>query len=563
MRPRLAAILTIIVLTPLALIAWIGARGVLDAREAVSRRHRQLLVSRLEDASSRLAELLSLREREILRGAEGLALEAEALRSWLRGLPFASAVFLLGPDRKLQFPPPDGPMSDAERELLARAQQVLRDRGRFFQDPETPASAASGSEGSPPAGSDRPKASGWYAWFWGGDVQLAFWQRVPTGGVLGVELNRSRFLADAIAASPPGESLASDLGADRIRLVDSRGETLHQWGSREPEDPARPAAELPLAQPLSAWRLQCFSAGTALEASLSRGLVLQLLLGLSAVGLVLVGLAFYFARESSRDLRDARQRVTFVNQVSHELKTPLTNIRMYAELLQRHLGAEAAEPTRHGGGDGEAERPAAVAEQDSRLREYAGVIVEESHRLSRLIANILTFGRKQRDALRLHRRPGVVDETIAAVIERFRLALEAEGIEARFTGGAPRRVSLDPDALEQILNNLLSNVQKHAPRSGLVEVSSRQDGATTTILVVDRGPGIPERHREEVFVPFRRLSDRLTEGASGTGLGLSIARDLARLHGGAVRVLPSEAGARLEVVLETGPQEDPTSEEGT
>ncbi len=559
MRPRLAAILTIIILTPLALIAWIGARGVLDAREAVSKGHRQILASRLEEASLRLTELLSRREREIQRGAEGLALDAEGLRSWLRSLPCASGAFLLGPDRKLQFPPPDGPMSDAEKELLARAQQVLSDRGRFFQEPEDPAAAAAGGPGMTGSSPDRPKANGWYVWYWGGDVQLLCWQRLPAGGVLGVELNRSRFISDAIAVLPSGESLASELGMDRIRLVDSRGETLHAWGAHEPRDPARPAAELQLTPPLSAWRFQYFPAGAALEASLARGLTLQLVIGLSALGLALVGLAVYFFRESSRDLRDARRRVTFVNQVSHELKTPLTNIRLYAELLQKDLGAEAVEST--GRGEGDAERPTAAAGPDAKLREYAGVIVEESQRLSRLIANILTFGRKQRDALRLHRRPAVVDETIAAVIDRFRPALAADGIDVRFTAGAPLRVSLDPDALEQILNNLLSNVQKYAPQTGTVEISSRQDGGATTIEVADHGPGIPEEYREEVFDPFRRLSDRLTEGASGTGLGLSIARDLANLHGGSARVLPSGSGARLEVILETGPPADQTTKE--
>lgn len=217
--------------------------------------------------------------------------------------------------------------------------------------------------------------------------------------------------------------MSRGLGADRIRMVDSRGEVLHQWGTHEPGFSARPAAELQLAPPLAAWRLQYFPAEAELEASLTRRLTLQLFIGLFALGLVLVGLAAYFYRESSRELRDARQRVTFVNQVSHELKTPLTNIRMYAELLQKDLGAETTESVEPG--EHEAENAAAVVSHEARLRDHAGVIVEESHRLSRLIANILTFGRKQRDVLRLHMRPGVVDETIAAVLEVFPAELRA------------------------------------------------------------------------------------------------------------------------------------------
>jgi signal transduction histidine kinase len=447
---------------------------------------------------------------------------------------------------------------DAERQFLSRAAQVLLERDRFFRDVETASPAESRSLAS--SGPEPVASSGWYSWFWGGDIQLIFWQRLPSGQVLGVELNRSRFVSDVVGALPSEEELPAGLGQDRVRLVDSRGETLHQWGAHEPADGARPAVELQLAPPLAPWRLQCFPAGTALDESLARQLTLQLILGLSAFGLVLAGLAAYFIRESARDLREARQRVSFANQVSHELKTPLTNIRMYAELLQGSLG-DGVEPAERA--EGEAGRDGAASARETKLHEYADVIAAESQRLSRLIGNILTFARMERDALRLRRRPHVADETISAAIERFRPALESQGIEARFTAGAPRRVSLDPDALEQILSNLLSNVEKYAPRSGTVEVSSSQDGPTMRVVVADRGPGIPAKHVEDVFVPFRRLSDRLAEGVSGTGLGLSIARDLARLHGGDVRLLPSASGARFEVVIDTGAPEDAAPGEGT
>jgi signal transduction histidine kinase len=145
-------------------------------------------------------------------------------------------------------------------------------------------------------------------------------------------------------------------------------------------------------------------------------------------------------------------------------------------------------------------------------------------------------------------------------VERFREPLAARGVEVRFDAGAPGPVLLDADSLGQILDNLLGNVEKYAPGSGVVEVSTRRQGDASTIVVADRGPGIPDRSREEVFKPFRRLSSKLTDGVSGTGLGLTIARDLARLHGGDVRLGPSARGARFEVTLETpaagsGPEE--------
>jgi len=94
---------------------------------------------------------------------------------------------------------------------------------------------------------------------------------------------------------------------------------------------------------------------------------------LGLLGATVISLTYYFYREQSREMREAAQRVSFVNQVSHELKTPLTNIRMYAELIEKDAD-----------------------ESDERLQRYAGVIVSESQRLSRLIGNVLTFSRKQR-----------------------------------------------------------------------------------------------------------------------------------------------------------------------
>lgn len=512
MRIRLTIILAILIATPLALLAWVGVRGVRVEREMAARRIEELLRAGLEEAARPIRELLDERARELERAAESLPSDSDGIRDWIRRIPFATQCFVLDPEGNRLHPPLEGPLTEAEREFLARATQVWRDKGKFFEESDAQSERHA-----------RLGSGGWYAWYWGSDVDLLRWQRLPSGGVLGVELSRARFIADLIARLPAEE--ASEGG--RIRLVDSAGEILYQWGSRETGPGERPAATLELAPPLSAWRLERFAAGEPLAEALSRRLLFQLFLGLAAVGLALAGLGVYFYRESARDFREARQRVTFVNRVSHELKTPLTNIRMYAELLEGLLD-------RDGG----------------KALEYCRVIASESQRLSRLIGNVLAFARRERGALKLHPRPGAIDETISRVVERFRPALAARGIEVQFSGGAPRNVLFDPDALEQILNNLLSNAEKYAPGSGVLEVSSREEGGRATIVVADQGPGIPETEREAVFRPFHRLSDRLDEGASGTGLGLSIARELARLHGGDVRLVPSERGARFEVTLQ-------------
>jgi signal transduction histidine kinase len=86
-----------------------------------------------------------------------------------------------------------------------------------------------------------------------------------------------------------------------------------------------------------------------------------------------------------------------------------------------------------------------------------------------------------------------------------------------------------------------------------MEISSRQQGDTTTITVADSGPGIPKDQEERIFEPFHRLSNKVSDGVAGTGIGLSIARDLARKHGGDLRAAASSAGARFQLDLRTPP----------
>jgi signal transduction histidine kinase len=259
-------------------------------------------------------------------------------------------------------------------------------------------------------------------------------------------------------------------------------------------------------------------------------MLFNLAAGMAALVFALIGLALYLYRESTREMREAAERVSFVNQVSHELKTPLTNIRMYAELLEQSL-----------------------PENDSKAEQQLSVIVSESQRLSRLIGNVLTFARKQNDKLALHSTAGNIDQCIQFVVDHFKATLESRGVKTVFTGGATATVEFDRDALEQILGNLFSNVEKYAAGGGLLEVTSHQNGSTTSIVISDRGPGIPKGQEERIFDPFHRLSNKLSDGVTGTGIGLTIARDLARRHGGDLKAVGSDTGARFELQLHTPP----------
>ncbi len=512
----------LIVCLPLAMLAWLGWRLARDEQRTVRQGLTGLALEKLEEFDRDVAEYFQQRQRDLLELTELDNYDPQHLRQIVRSRPGIGQLFVLNPDGTLVHPDPAGTLNHSEREFLLNAKQIFDDKELVR------AAAVDGDDTAVPA------AHGWHVRYWGPGLNLIFYHRLESGKVVGLFLPRSPWIADLIAqlpdTAPPVGSRDRLVSATRIRLVNSHGEVVYQWGSFEPGETAEAFAEMPLCNPLASWRLQYFVDAEKF-AAVGRSAYWNLFSALAAIGLGLVVVAVYFYREYAREMREAARRVNFVDQVSHELKTPLTNIRMYAELLQGDLESLDLD---------DAEKPLGHLE----------VVVAESQRLSRLIGNVLTFARQRRDQLSLRKTTARVDEVIAAVVERFRPGLRQKGIEVALQSAADVPVRLDVDAVEQILGNLISNVEKYAAAGEHLQIVSRLEDSQTTIVVADRGPGIPAGLREKVFRPFYRLSDRI-EGTTGTGIGLSIARKLARLHGGDVVLLPSEAGARFQVRLHT------------
>ena len=121
---------------------------------------------------------------------------------------------------------------------------------------------------------------------------------------------------------------------------------------------------------------------------------------------------------------------------------------------------------------------------------------------------------------------------------------------------ATNEVLVDPDALEQILSNVYSNVEKYGASGGRVDIESRYVNDRTLITVHDYGPGISGKEKEKIFQPFYRSSSRLTDGVAGAGIGLSIARELAQLHGGDLTLLDKPRGACFQIELHTPSKTD-------
>ncbi len=235
------------------------------------------------------------------------------------------------------------------------------------------------------------------------------------------------------------------------------------------------------------------------------------------------------ARAVMREVKLAKLKSGFVSNVSHALKTPLTSVKMFSDML------------RSGQVKDEAER-----------RECLDIIAQETERLGRLIQQVLDFGRLEARRRPFHWVTGSLEPVVRAEAERFRrtTGLSPEAFVVRIAVNTPP-VSHDPDAFAEVVSNLLSNAYKYSRREGRhIELTLGPERRHVVLAVEDNGPGVPHRERRRIFEQFYRTDDLLTREVEGTGLGLAIARHIVRAHGGRIFVEDrTEGGSRFVVTL--------------
>ena len=302
------------------------------------------------------------------------------------------------------------------------------------------------------------------------------------------------------------------------------------------DDKARPVVTLPAGEKGRDWKRPFVASeiGEALphwEAALylmrpeqlqesARGLrrtLIFLIVGM--LGAIACG-GWLVVHDARRQLALAQQKTDFVSNVSHELKTPLTSIRMFAELMQNGR-AETAE----------------------KAPQYLRIIMVEAERLTRLINNVLDFAKLERRQKRFEKKPLDLHAVIGRTWESHELHLRESGFATRWQAAAPPYPVIgDEDALAQILVNLFSNAEKYAGAQKDVELHSYLDGDHVCVSVLDRGPGVPKRDERKIFEAFYRAHDSLSSGIQGSGLGLTLAQRLAREHDGEITVQAREGG---------------------
>jgi two-component system phosphate regulon sensor histidine kinase PhoR len=214
-----------------------------------------------------------------------------------------------------------------------------------------------------------------------------------------------------------------------------------------------------------------------------------------------------------REQQLRRMKEDFIGNVSHELKTPISLIKMFSEILV--TGRVKSEQTR---------------------REYHEIILGESDRMSRLVNNLLDFASLERDGRRKNFERVDMALLVSRELEAYRYQVQKEGFQLLAEVEPVPETLADANAVTMALFNLLDNSVKYSGDQKLIRVRVAQDNGYIKLSVQDHGLGIDAAEQEKIFEKFYRGSNAVSRKIRGSGIGLSLTRSVAEMHGGDVLV---------------------------
>ena len=313
-----------------------------------------------------------------------------------------------------------------------------------------------------------------------------------------------------------------------LAVLDHAGRPVY---SRVPLGDAQRLLAVGFREGLPTWRLAVYQpAGASPRRAVRRQVAVFTAAFAVLLGVIVTGIVVTW-RLMRRETEMARLKSEFVANVSHDLKTPLSVIRMFGETLE--MGRVADE---------------------GRRREYYRVITRESERLSRLIDNVLDFSRIEGGRRVYDKAPTAVEPLVRDTLDAFAYPLAQQGfkVEVDVAADLPE-VVLDADAVGQALANLVDNAIKYAGERRVLRVAARVAAGWLLLSVTDEGIGIPAEEQPRIFEKFYRAGRSETQGRRGSGVGLALVRHVAEAHGGSVGVesRPGE-GSRFTLRLPLG-----------
>jgi len=324
----------------------------------------------------------------------------------------------------------------------------------------------------------------------------------------GVRLNE-RFVTDNLMPGVINPLVASHSPVMAATLSDENQRVLYSNGP--PQNGY--LLESNLDPPFSNWKAAIGLKDTNIDA-LARDSFLHSAGATLLVLLFLLGGIALTIRATDREARLAQAKSNFVANVSHELKTPLSLISLFSEILELDR-----------------------VNNDEKKKEYYGIIRHESRRLNKTIDNILDFSRIEAGRKTYELVLGDIAEVIDNVLSTHRYQIINSGFDIQ-TDVQPELppVLIDRDAMAQAISNLLDNAIKYSGKVKQISITAKPVGSDLCIEIADRGIGIPRAEQEKVFEKFYRVGNGLVHDVKGSGLGLSLVKHIIEAHKGTISI---------------------------
>ncbi|MDZ7317111.1 MAG: HAMP domain-containing histidine kinase [candidate division KSB1 bacterium] len=329
------------------------------------------------------------------------------------------------------------------------------------------------------------------------------------GGVLfgGLLIDNVQYIREIVARR--FSAMAEEEFVFAVQKKGERGFVYHS-NMDEKEDTFEASAALWILPDLE---LKVKMAGTTL-ADLSHRRSQQNLMFLGVVNIIfLIGL-IYVVHNVNKEMEIAKIKSNLVANVSHEIRTPVALIRLYAETLE--MGRIKSEAKR---------------------QKYYKTILAETVRLSQLINNILDFSKIESRMKEYHLAPGDLAEVVRRVLEMYEHNFEQNGfrVECNIEENLPE-IEMDADAVTQAFVNLLDNAMKYSTDDRYIGIQLKQRNEHIVLSVTDHGIGIPQHELKKIFQKFYRVGDSLVHNTKGSGLGLALVEHIMTVHRGRVEV---------------------------
>ena len=536
-------LLLLFLLIPICLLVWFAFKAQSNEQLATQQQYQNLAYSQLRLVDEKINRYFQQLGNVLITNKTKLqpALDEQTkqftnkIRQFLQYSPYILNIYIADKDQKLLYPSLTQKLSTIESlflkdiQVISHNPSLFRGQKEIAQNTDNRYTAVSKKLFSMSRSRQTTEVQdqGWITWYQQRNLQHIFWFKDTQKRLYLLSLDRIKILSELIALLPDKNPSSHLLQDTSIQLSNSNNELIYEWGdylvvNEQPID-------LMLSYPLSSWKLSWYAKNLSENSFQTKWSLLIIAIFAS---ILMLGIMFLFYREYNREIRQAQQRVNFVSQVSHELKTPLTNIRMYAELLETRIESDEQ------------------SQQESKSQHFLSVIINESQRLSRLIENVLSFAKVQKESFKISKSKANVDEIIDNVVLSFSPIFKQKKLSVQFSANASEAVNIDAHLLKQILNNLFNNIEKYASQGKKIDIHSSQTKQKIRIEIQDYGPGIKKAEQNKIFNPFYRSNTKITEGVSGTGIGLTISQQLAKLHGGKLSYKNVPNGACFVIELE-------------